>query len=65
MRVLMTLVLVDVLSKVTNGVEWGLKDLEIRGQAETIQITLFGRNEDKSPGDLRRLGITQTPVRNH
>ena len=24
-----------------------------------------GQNTDKSPGDLRRLAVTQTPVKNH
>ena len=45
----------------------GLEDLETRGRVETIQTTaLLGsaKNSEKSPGDLRRLAITQTPVKN-
>ena len=46
----------------------GLEDLEIGGWVETIQkIALLkdGQNTEKSPGDLRRLAVTQTPVKNH
>ena len=25
----------------------------------------YGQNTEKSPGDLRRLAVTQTPVKNH
>ena len=28
-------------------------------------IIEIGQNPEKSPGDLRRLNVTQTPVRNH
>ena len=28
-------------------------------------ITEDGQNTEKSPGDLRRLDVTQTPVKNH
>ena len=28
-------------------------------------ITENGQNTEKSPGDLRRLAVTQTPVKNH
>ena len=28
-------------------------------------ITENGQNAEKSPGDLRRLAVTQTPVKNH
>ena len=39
-----------------------------RGHIETIQITALlrlGLNTQKSPGDLRKLAVTQTSVRNH
>ena len=42
-----------------------LGDLEIRGRVETIQtysIVEHGKNTEKSPGDLKRLAISQTPV---
>ena len=30
-----------------------------------LRITKIGKNTGKSPGDLRRLAVTQTPVKNH
>ena len=52
---------------VTKGLVQGLEDLEIRGRVETIYycIIKIGQNTEKSPGDLKRLAVTQTPVRNH
>ena len=42
-----------------------LDDLEIRGRVETIQSILeIGQNTKKSPGYLRRLLVTQIPVKN-
>ena len=42
------------------------KALEIWGGAETIQTTALLRcqNTEKSPGDLKRLAVTQTPASN-
>ena len=31
----------------------------------SYSIIKIGQNTKKSPGDLRRLDVTQTPVRNH
>ena len=39
----------------------GLEELEVGGRKETIQTTGLLRAE-KSPGDLRRLAVTQTPM---
>ena len=53
------------LGAVTKGLLQGL--LEIRGRIETIQTTALlkiDHNTKKSPGDLRRLAVTQTQVRN-
>ena len=51
---------------VTAGLIQGLEDLEIRGRVETIQTTTeIGKNTEKSPGDLKRLPVTQTPVKDH
>ena len=39
-----------------------------RRKLETAQkhrIIKIGRNTEKSPGDLRRLTVTQTPAKNH
>ena len=46
----------------------GLEDLEKKGRTETLQITTLlrtGQNTEKSPGDLRRLAVTQTTVKDH
>ena len=48
-------------------VKW-LEDLEIRRQVETIQISAilnFCKNTEKSPGDLKRLAVTQNIVKNY
>ena len=37
-------------------------DLGIKGPVETIQ---HNKDRQKSPGDLRRLAVTQAPVKNH
>ena len=52
----------------TKGLLKGLVDLEVSGRVETIQnysIIMNGQNIEKSPGDLRRLAITQTLVKDH
>ena len=46
----------------------GREDLQVGGRVETIQndsIIENGQNTEKSPGDLRTLAVTQTPVKNH
>ena len=53
---------------VTKGLLKGLVDLEVSGRVETIQnysIIKNGQNIEKSPGDLRRLAIPQTSVKDH
>ena len=48
---------------VTKGLLKGLKDLEVSGRVETIIGN--GQNTEKSPGELRGLTVTQTPVKDH
>ena len=46
----------------------GLEDFEVGGRMENIQTTSFiekGQNTEKTPGDLKRLSVTQTPVKDH
>ncbi len=45
----------------------GLEDFEIREQVVTIQTTGLLRwpHTEKSLGDLKRLAVTQTPVKDH
>ena len=63
MKVTIILLLIGALGTVTKGLKPGLENLKIRGQVENIKTT--GLNTEKSPGDMRRLAVTQTPVGNH
>ena len=68
MKVTIIPIVIGAFGTVTKGLQKGLEDLEVGGRVETIQtITLLenGQNTEKSPGDLRRLAVTQTPVKNH
>ena len=52
---------------ITKGLLKGLEDLNVGARAETIQMTALlrtGHSTEKSLGDLRRLAVTQTPVKN-
>ena len=58
--------MIGAFSTVTKGLLKGLEYLEVGGQVKTIQTTVENRqNPGKIPGDLRRLAITQTPVKDH
>ena len=63
MKVMVILLIVSTLGTVSKGLEKSLDELEIGGYAETIEITKIGQNIEKSPRDLRRLAVTQTPVK--
>ena len=67
MKVTIVPVVIGALGTVTKGLLKGLEDLEIGGQVETIQTAALRRTAriETSPGDLRRLAVTQTPVKNH
>ena len=68
MKVSIILIVTDALGTVTEGLVKGLKDLEIRGRVKTIPnycIIEIGQNTEKSPGDLRRLAVAQTSVKEH
>ena len=43
----------------------GLENKRTRGDHANYCIIEVGQNTEKSPGDLRRLAVTQTLVRNH
>ena len=53
-----------VLSTVTKGLVQGLGNKRTCGDHPNNSIIKIGKNTKKSPGDLRRLAITQTPLRN-
>ena len=68
MKVTIIPIVIGEFGTVTKGLLKGLEDLEVGGRMEIIQTTaLFenGQNTKKSPGELRRLAATQTPVKNH
>ena len=61
MKVTIIPIVIGAFGTVTKGL---LKDLEAGGRVETIQIE-NGQNTEKSPGDLRRLSVAQTPMKDH
>ena len=68
MKVTLIPIEICAIGTVTKGLIEGLEDLEIRGQAENYpnnNIVEIGQNTEISPGDFRRLVITQTPVKGH
>ena len=42
-----------------------LRNKRVSGDHLHYSIVEIGQNTEKSPGDLRRLAVTQTPVENH
>ena len=61
-------VVIGAFDRVTTGLLKGLEDLEVGDRVETIQnnsIIEDDQNTEKSPGDLRRLAVAQSPVKYH
>ena len=59
-------ILISALSTVPKGLVKGLENLEknwISGDHPNYNIIKIGQNTEKSPGDLRRLAVTQTLVK--
>ena len=68
MKVKVIPIVIGALGTVTKRLVQGLEDLVIRGYSgdhPNYSIVEIGQNTEKSPGYLRRLAVTQTPVRNH
>ena len=65
MKVTFIQIVIGALGTVTEGLLRGLEDLEIKEREETIQTTEIGQNTEKSPGDLKRLAVNQTSVKDH
>ena len=66
MKVTIVPIVIGALGTITKGLLKGLEDLEVGRRVETIQMTVFGengQNPETSPGDLRRLAVTQNPVK--
>ena len=60
-------IVIGAFGTVTKGLLKGLEDLKIRGCVEdhpNYNVIENGQNTEKSPGDLRRLPVTQTPGKN-
>ena len=64
MKVTIIPIVIDVFGMVTKGLLKGLEDLEV-GDHPNNSIIENGQNSEKSPEDLGRLAVTQTPVKNH
>ena len=56
---------IDALGIVTKGLVKRLEELEIRVLVETIQTIALFRSAEKRHGNLRRLVVTRTPMKNH
>ena len=61
-------IVIGTFDTVTNGLVEGLEDMKNKrtsGDYSNCSSVEIGQNTVKSPGDLRRLAVTQTPVENH
>ena len=68
MQMTIILIVIGAFGTVIKGLLKGLEDLEVGGRVETIQTTTLFRTAgitEKSPGDLRKLAVTQTEMKNH
>ena len=71
MKVTIVPIVIGALGTITKGLLKGMEDLEVVGRVSTPlyypngSIAKNGQNPDTSPGDLKRLAVTQTPVKNH
>ena len=64
MKVTMILIVIVVLGTVLKRLLTDLEDLEIRDHPG-YSIIKIGQNAQKSSGDLRRVAVSQTPLKNH
>ena len=65
MKVTIVPIMIGAFGTVTKGLLKGLEDLEVSGYYPDDSIAEDGQNTETSPGDLMRLAVTQTPVKNH
>ena len=68
MKVTIIPIVIGAFGTVTKELLKGLEDLEVGGRVEihpSNSIIENGQNTEKSPGDLRRLAVTQSPVKDH
>ena len=65
MEVVIIPIVIGALSTITKGLVQGLGNYRTSRDRPNYCITEIGQNTEKNPGDLRRLVVTQTPVRTH
>ena len=68
MKVTIIPIVIGALGTVAKRLSKGLVDLEVGGRVESIQndsIIENGKGTEKSLGDLRRLAVTQTPLKDY
>ena len=65
MQVTIIPIVIGAFGTVTKGLLKGLEDLEVGGDHPNYYIIENGQNTEKSPGNLRRLAVTQTPVKDY
>ena len=66
MKVTVIPIVIGALCTITKGLVLVLEELEIRlGDHSNYGIIEIGQNTKKSPGDLTRLAVAQTPVGNY
>ena len=67
MKVTIIPIMIGAFGRVTKGLLKGLEELDVGGRVETIKEKIIenSENTEKSSGDLRRLAVTQTPVKEH
>ena len=61
-------IVIGALNTITKGLLPGQKDMEIRGQGgdhPNYCIIKIGQNTEKRPGNLRRIAVIRTPVKDH
>ena len=65
MKVTFIPIVIGILGTVTKGLIKGENDLEIRtsGVYPNYCIIEIGQNTEKRPGDMRKLAVTQTPLK--
>ena len=55
----------NVITKVFGKKTGGIENKSMIGDHPNNSIIKIGQNTKKSPGDLRRLAVTQTPLEDH
>ena len=67
MKLTMIPIIIGALGMIPKGLVWGLEELEIRISRDHLNYSIvkIGQNTEKSPGDLRRLAVTQNLLKEH